>query len=149
MKNGAALCSNQYWGADLLLCTPAALGGLASAGWAYQLGAADWSALRFTILQAALSALLSTLSAVPLARAIARAQFWGRASVIRLMGVPFILPVIVTILGWIAVFGQNGWLNTGLRSLGFDGFSIYGLQGVLLAHVFFNLPLATRMILLD
>jgi thiamine transport system permease protein len=112
------------------------------------LGPADWSALRFTILQAALSALLSTLSAVPLARALARAQFWGRAALIRLMGAPFILPVIVAILGLIAVFGQNGWLNTGLRSLGFGGFSIYGLQGVLLAHVFFNLPLATRMILL-
>ena len=112
------------------------------------LGPADWSALRFTILQAALSALLSTLSAVPLARALARAQFWGRAAVIRLMGAPFILPVIVAILGLIAVFGQNGWLNTGLRSLGFGSFSIYGLQGVLLAHVFFNLPLATRMILL-
>ncbi|MDA8648066.1 thiamine/thiamine pyrophosphate ABC transporter permease ThiP, partial [Rhodobacteraceae bacterium] len=74
------------------------------------LGPADWSALRFTILQAAFSALLSTLCAVPLARALARAQFWGRAAVIRLMGAPFILPVIVAILGLIAVFGQNGWL---------------------------------------
>ena len=111
-------------------------------------GPADWSALRFTILQATLSALLSTLCAVPLARALARGHFWGRAVVIRLMGAPFILPVIVAILGLIAVFGQNGWLNTGLRGLGFGSFSIYGLQGVLLAHVFFNLTLATRMILL-
>ena len=72
----------------------------------------------------------------------------GRGLVIKLMGAPFILPVLVAILGLIAVFGQNGWVNIALRNLGIANFSIYGLQGILLAHVFFNLPLATRLILL-
>ena len=115
---------------------------------AARFGAAEWAALRFTLMQAALSAALSVVLAIPLARALARSRFWGRDVTIMLLGAPFILPVIVAVLGLIAIFGQNGLLNDGLRALGFAPLSIYGLQGVLLAHVFFNLPLATRMILL-
>jgi len=57
------------------------------------------------------------------------------------------LPVIVAIMGLLAVFGRNGLMNTISGSLGFDPISIYGFHGVVLAHVFFNLPLATRIIL--
>lgn len=119
-----------------------------NAGSAARFGPAEWAALRFTLMQAGLSAALSVLLAIPLARALARSRFWGRDITIMLLGAPFILPVLVAVLGLIAVFGQNGLLNDGLRALGFEPLSIYGLQGVLLAHVFFNLPLATRMILL-
>ena len=119
-----------------------------NAGSSARFGPAEWAALRFTLMQAALSAALSVLLAIPLARALARSRFWGRDVTIMLLGAPFILPVLVAVLGLIAVFGQNGLLNDGLRALGFEPLSIYGLQGVLLAHVFFNLPLATRMILL-
>ena len=119
-----------------------------NAGSSARFGPAEWAALRFTLMQAALSAALSVLLAIPLARALARSRFWGRDVTIMLLGAPFILPVLVAVLGLIAVFGQNGLLNDGLRALGSEPLSIYGLQGVLLAHVFFNLPLATRMILL-
>ncbi|MGB1752855.1 MAG: thiamine/thiamine pyrophosphate ABC transporter permease ThiP, partial [Paracoccaceae bacterium] len=112
------------------------------------LGEAEWAALWFTLKQALLSAFLSVFFALPLARALARTQFWGRQFVIVVLGAPFILPVIVAILGLIAVFGQNGIFNLLWTAVGFDRISIYGLQGVLLAHVFFNLPLATRMLLL-
>ena len=58
------------------------------------------------------------------------------------MGAPFILPVIVAVLGLLAVFGRAGVLNDGLAALGLPRVSIYGPRGVVLAHVFFNLPLA-------
>ncbi len=108
---------------------------------------ADWQALRFTLLQATLSALLSVLFAIPVARALARRSFPGRGFLVALLGAPFILPVIVAVLGLLAVFGQSGLLNRLLAPLGLPELQIYGLQGVLLAHVFFNLPLATRLIL--
>ena len=108
---------------------------------------ADWQALRFTLLQATLSAAISVLFAIPVARALARRQFVGRAVLVALLGAPFILPVIVAVLGLLAVFGQSGLLNRALEPLGLPELQIYGLQGVLLAHVFFNLPLATRLIL--
>jgi thiamine transport system permease protein len=111
------------------------------------LGPAEWSAIRFTLVQATLSAALSVLLAVPLARALARRHFPGHRLLVTLLGAPFILPVIVAVLGLLAVFGRNGWLNGALEALGLPGLSIYGLHGVVLAHVFFNLPLATRLLL--
>lgn len=107
----------------------------------------DWAALRFTVWQAFLSALFSVLLAIPVARAIARRRFVGRGLLVTLLGAPFILPVIVAVLGLLSVFGRNGWLNLGLEALGLPALSIYGLHGVVLAHVFFNLPLATRLLL--
>ncbi len=105
--------------------------------------AADWAALRFTVTQAALSALISCLLAVPVARALARRRFPGRGLMIALTGAPFLLPVIVAALGIITVWGQRGWL----AAMGLPVPSLYGMQGVVLAHVFLNLPLAARMIL--
>nr|WP_316656863.1 thiamine/thiamine pyrophosphate ABC transporter permease [uncultured Gellertiella sp.] len=105
--------------------------------------------LRFTLLQAALSTLLSLGLAIPFARALARQpRFPGRVWVIRLMGLPLGLPVIVGALGLISVWGRNGWANGLLQHLGLaQPVSIYGLSGILLAHVFFNFPLASRLFL--
>ena len=111
------------------------------------LARADWAALRFTVVQAALSAGVSVLLAVPVARALARRTFRGRGALVTLLGAPFLLPVIVAVLGILAIFGRGGLLNDGLRALGWPTVSVYGLQGVVLAHVFLNLPLATRLIL--
>ena len=112
-----------------------------------RLGPADWAALRFTLTQAALSALISVALAVPVARALARRQFPGRGALILVMGAPFILPSLIAVAGILAVFGRAGLVNQGLAAIGLPPVSPYGLQGVLLAHVFFNLPLATRLIL--
>jgi thiamine transport system permease protein len=117
------------------------------AGGAGGIGVADLAALRFTLVQAALSAALSLALAVPVARALARRRFRGRGVVIALLGAPFILPVIVAVVGLLAIFGRGGVLNDALALVGLPRLSIYGLHGVVLAHVFFNLPLAVRMIL--
>ena len=111
------------------------------------LAAADIAAIRFTVLQAALSAALSCLLAVPVARALARRRFPGRGLLITTLGAPFILPVLVGVLGLLTIFGRNGLVNLTLAQVGLPPVQIYGLPGVLLAHVFFNLPLATRLLL--
>lgn len=104
-------------------------------------------AIQFTLMQATLSAVLSTALAIPLARAFATRQFPGRTAILALFGAPFILPVIVAILGILAVWGKSGVIYSGLTSIGMGDFSIFGLGGILLAHIFFNLPLATRILL--
>jgi thiamine transport system permease protein len=109
---------------------------------------ADWAAVRFTLLQAALSALISCVLAIPVARALARRCFAGRSFLITLMGAPFLLPTIVAVLGLLAIFGRAGAVNDLVAWAGLPRLSIYGLHGVVLAHVFLNLPLAVRMILL-
>ena len=131
--------------AALILGTLLAVALRAEAGSGF--GRADWTALRFTLTQAVLSALISAVVAVPVARALARRRFFGRRVLIALLGAPFILPVIVAILGLLQVFGRAGWISDLLGLLGFEPIRIYGLHGVVLAHVFFNLPLATRLLL--
>lgn len=129
----------------------AILGTLAAVAWVAGgltgLGEWDWRAVRFTLWQAALSATVSAVLAVPVARALARRRFRGRGLLVTLLGAPFILPVIVAIMGLIAVFGRNGAINQALGAMGLPEFSVYGWQGVILAHVFFNLPLSVRLIL--
>jgi thiamine transport system permease protein len=105
--------------------------------------------LRFTLLQATLSTLLSILLAIPIARALARQpRFPGRLWLIRLMAVPMGLPVLIGALGLLGIWGRQGLLNQALAALGLSQpVSIYGLAGILLAHVFFNMPLACRLML--
>ena len=104
-------------------------------------------AVGFTLTQAALSAMLSSLLAIPLARALATRSFPWKTAILSLFGGPFILPVIVAILGLLAIWGKNGPVHALVSGVGLSEFSIYGLSGILLAHVFFNLPLATRILL--
>lgn len=105
--------------------------------------------LRFTLLQATLSTLLSVALAIPIAQALARQpRFFGRIWIIRLMAVPMGLPVLIGALGLIGIWGRQGIVNSLLAGAGLaEPISIYGLSGILLAHVFFNLPLACRLML--
>jgi thiamine transport system permease protein len=128
-----------------LVAVPLAAVAIRGAG--LSLGPADWVAVRFSVLQAVLSAVVSTVLAIPVARALARRRFAGRGVLVTLMGAPFLLPAVVAVLGLLAIFGRSGLLNSGLAALGLPPMSIYGLHGVVIAHVFLNLPLATRMIL--
>lgn len=127
------------------------LGSLGAVLWraegAARLGAADWAAARFTLTQAVASAVVSVAFAIPVARALARRRFAGRGALILLMGAPFILPVLVAVIGLLAVFGRGGVVNAALAWLGLPPVSIYGFHGVVLAHVFFNMPLSVRLLL--
>ncbi len=109
--------------------------------------ASDIAAIRFTIMQAILSAVLSVVVAIPVSRALARQNFKGREVLISVLSAPFILPVIVAISGVLFIFGREGTVNQFLVEIGQGSVSIYGLAGILLVHVFFNLPLAIRILL--
>ncbi|RFC63789.1 thiamine/thiamine pyrophosphate ABC transporter, permease protein [Fulvimarina endophytica] len=101
----------------------------------------------FTLEQAALSTLISVLAAIPLAAALHRARFRGRTSVLRIFLLPQALPVLVGALAIITVWGRNGVVSDLGAALGLPRFSIYGLEGILLAHAFFNIPLAARLMI--
>ncbi|WEX09708.1 thiamine/thiamine pyrophosphate ABC transporter permease [Chelativorans sp. AA-79] len=104
---------------------------------------------RFTLLQAGLSTLLSVVPAILVARALARhPRFPGRGLILQLFAVPLALPGIVAALGVLALYGRAGFLAplfTAFTGETWQG--IYGLSGILVAHVFFNLPLAARLLL--
>lgn len=124
---------------------------LAAVAWRAEGGGAlrpsDWAAVQFTLGQAFVSAAISVILAVPLARALGRRRFAGRSAVVLLLGAPFILPTLVAVLGLLAVWGRSGLVSDSLGALGLGPVNIYGPHGVVMAHVFFNLPLATRILL--
>jgi len=102
----------------------------------------------FSFLQATASTLLAVLLAIPVAIALSReTDFFGRSLLINLFSFSFVLPTVVAVFGLIAVYGRTGWVNELVVQLGFERFSIYGLPGILLAHVFFNMPLSARIFL--
>ncbi|MGB0846607.1 MAG: thiamine/thiamine pyrophosphate ABC transporter permease ThiP [Thiolinea sp.] len=111
---------------------------------------ADWSLLAdpylmgvllFSLQQAALSALLSVLLALPVARALYYVPaLWGRRFFLGFCLLCFVLPTLVLITGLVALLGRSGWLTPLLG----EDWNLYGLQGILLAHVFLNMPFAIR-----
>jgi thiamine transport system permease protein len=84
--------------------------------------------VRFTLWQAGWSTVLTLVVGLPLAAAVSRVRFPGRAFVHALVVVPFVLPTIV--------------VATAFRSLGIER----SLTAILLAHCFFNLAVVVRVV---
>lgn len=111
----------------------------------------------FSFTQAALSTVLSLLLAIPVALALHHERrFPGRRALTALFGLSLVLPAIAAVFGIVVVWGGAGWANAALDAIsaplrgGADAPRVpvlYGLTGILLAHVFFNGPLATRVLL--
>ena len=105
--------------------------------------------LSFSIWQASLSVFLSLLLALPIARALDRQRkFPGRALLLRLMELSLVMPTIVAVSGIVGVYGRQGWLTELVQGWFPElTWNLYGISGILLAHVFFNAPLAARIFL--
>ncbi|MCV3238841.1 thiamine/thiamine pyrophosphate ABC transporter permease [Mesorhizobium sp. ZC-5] len=103
--------------------------------------------VRFTLWQAVLSTILSVVPAMLVARALSRhPDFPGRSLILRMFAVPLALPAIVAALGILALYGRAGYFAGIFSALSGETWpGAYGLSGILVAHVFFNLPLATRL----
>ena len=94
----------------------------------------------FSLWQALLSTLLSVLPAILVARAFAMLPDLPlRRLLLGLFALPLVVPAVVVVMAVVSVYGSDGWLPIGR--------SLYGINGILLAHVFFNLPLAVRLLL--
>ncbi|WP_117235804.1 thiamine/thiamine pyrophosphate ABC transporter permease ThiP [Vibrio maerlii] len=103
---------------------------------------------RFSFYQAFLSTLLSVGLAIPVAHALSRRRFKGRSLLLKLFASTLVLPVLVGVFGLLAIYGRSGLLAELWQWFGSEfEYSIYGLNGILLAHVFFNLPYASRLLL--
>ena len=104
----------------------------------------------FTATQAALSTALSAVVGLMAARALARRPLLpGRRLLLLLAALSLVIPTTVAAAGIVAVWGRTGWVATSLAWLGLPGpdGALYGLPGILLAHVFFNAPLMARIFL--
>ncbi len=99
--------------------------------------------LMFSIQQSGLSALLSILFAIPIARTIHfMPQLPGRLVFLRLCLLSFIMPTLVLVTGLVALLGRSGYITPLLS----EDWNLYGLNGILLAHIYLNMPLAVRVL---
>ncbi|MGL5335096.1 MAG: thiamine/thiamine pyrophosphate ABC transporter permease [Enterovibrio sp.] len=102
----------------------------------------------FSFKQALLSTFFATLLAIPVALALSRRTFYGKSWALKLFSLLAVLPSLVGIYGIIAIYGNSGLLAAALNYANFSiKPNIYGLNGILLAHLFFNLPYACLLFL--
>jgi len=104
----------------------------------------------FSIYQAFFSAILSIFVGIPGAWLLTHYNFPGKYWFRLFTYLPFILPSILVVLAMVIFYGNNGWINRGLMALlGTDEpplHFLYSLTGILIAHVFYNFPLAMKII---
>ncbi|MBN2048988.1 MAG: iron ABC transporter permease [Spirochaetales bacterium] len=104
----------------------------------------------FTVAQAFLSTLLSVILGIPGAYMLSRYDFRGKGFIKALTTLPFVLPSIIVVLGFVRFFGNNGVLNRFLMEL--FGLAepplkiLYSFQAILLAHAFYNFPVVVRIV---
>ncbi len=104
------------------------------------------SLLTFTLFQATLSTLLSLGLGLLLAWSLAhQPRFCCRGMVVALFGSSLVLPSLIVAFGIITVLGNHGWLNqlTQLLTGHTFGSYVYGLSGILIAHVYLNASFAS------
>jgi thiamine transport system permease protein len=106
--------------------------------------------IEFTLFQAFLSTLLSIFIGTLLAWSLAHQNsFYGRDFLIALLSSSLVLPTLIVVFGIITILGNNGWINRSLLYLFDFSFenSIYGLGGILVAHIYLNASFAARSLL--
>ena len=107
-----------------------------------------FSIIKFTLLQSFLSVLFSLLLGLMVARAlIYKSLPWLNSFLLSLSSVAFVVPTIVACIGIVKIWGGNGFLNEIKSFFQIDRseLNLYGLFGILLAHIFFNTPLYLRV----
>lgn len=100
------------------------------------------SAIRLTVLTAAISVPLNMFFGVVAAWAIAKFSFRGKSFLITLIDLPFSVSPVVSGLIYVLVFGLQGWLGPWLQE--HDIKIIFAVPGIILATTFVTFPFVAR-----
>ena len=100
------------------------------------------SAIRLTLLAAAISVPLNLVFGVAAAWAIAKFEFRGKQILITLIDLPFSVSPVIAGLVFVLLFGAQGWFGGWLVENGFK--IIFAVPGIVLATVFVTFPFVAR-----
>jgi sulfate transport system permease protein len=100
------------------------------------------SAIRLTLIAAALSVPLNLVFGIAAAWAIAKFQFPGKNLLITLIDLPFSVSPVVAGLIYVLIFGLQGWFGPWLRD--HDIKIIFAVPGIVLATIFVTFPFIAR-----
>ncbi|WP_084824930.1 sulfate ABC transporter permease subunit CysW [Lampropedia cohaerens] len=104
--------------------------------------AETWSAVRLTLITAAIVVPLNLVFGVMAAWAIAKYEFRGKALLITLIDLPFSISPVVAGLAYVLVYGVYGWLGPLLQA--HDIKIIYAVPGIVLVTIFVTFPFIAR-----
>ncbi len=104
----------------------------------------------FTLFQALLSTLFTVFLGLPGAWLLATKDFPGKRVLKAVSSVPFVMPSILVVLGFVIFYGNNGFLNRILMNINGNTEPIvkilYSMKAIILAHGFYNFPIVLRLV---
>ncbi len=101
-----------------------------------------WSAIRLTLIVAAVAVPLNLVFGVAAAWAIAKYEFKGKSLLTTLVDLPFSVSPVVAGLIYVLMFGAQGWFGPWLQA--HDIKIIFAVPGIILATVFVTFPFIAR-----
>ena len=101
-----------------------------------------WTAIRLTLVTAAIAVPLNLLFGVVAAWAIAKFEFRGKAFLTTLVDLPFSVSPVVAGLVYVLLFGAHGWIGPWLQA--HDIKIVFAVPGIVLATVFVTFPFIAR-----
>jgi sulfate transport system permease protein len=101
-----------------------------------------WSAIRLTLIVAAVAVPLNLVFGVAAAWAIAKYEFKGKSLLTTLVDLPFSVSPVVAGLVYVLVFGAHGWFGPWLQA--HDIKIVFAVPGIILATVFVTFPFIAR-----
>ena len=100
------------------------------------------SAIKLTLLVAAIAVPLNIVFGISAAWAIAKYDFRGKTVLLTLIDLPFSVSPVVSGLVYVLLFGAQGWFGPWLQA--HDIGIIFALPGIVLATVFVTFPFVAR-----
>jgi len=101
-----------------------------------------WTAIRLTLLTAAIAVPMNLVFGVAAAWCISKYEFRGKAFLITLVDLPFSVSPVVAGLVYVLMFGAHGWFGPWLQA--HDIKVIFAVPGIVLATVFVTFPFIAR-----
>jgi sulfate transport system permease protein len=101
-----------------------------------------WSAIRLTLITAAIAVPLNLVFGIAAAWCIAKYEFKGKAFLTTLVDLPFSVSPVVAGLIYVLVFGAQGWFGPWLAEHNIK--IIFAVPGIVLATIFVTFPFVAR-----
>jgi sulfate transport system permease protein len=103
------------------------------------------SAIRLTLLAAAIAVPCNVVFGVAAAWAIGKFEFFGKSFLIALIDLPFSISPVVAGLTYVLLFGSHGWFGPWLAAHNVQ--IIFAVPGIVLATIFVTFPFVARELL--
>lgn len=100
------------------------------------------SAIRLTLLVAAIAVPVNVVFGVAAAWAIAKFSFRGKGLLITLIDLPFSVSPVVSGLIYVLLFGAHGWLGPWLQAHDIE--IVFAVPGIVIATIFVTFPFVAR-----